>query len=379
MRQKGVNIMLISADRSGTIGGFEGLTKEVLSAGAEGLLILAADQNGFTPEIADPVLRRIPVPVTGGTFPAIIHGGAKLEKGTVVVGTSRPMTVRRVAGLSDPATEYEQLLEEEIPDVGDARTMMVLVDGFSQRIGAFIDGLFNMFGPEVNYIGGGAGSLSMEQKPCLFTNQGMAVDSAVIALLDSESSVGVCHGWESISGPHKVTESDRNVVKTLDWKPAFDVYREIVEKHSGKDFTEDNFFDIAKSYPFGIAKMGTERVVRDPLMLGENGSMICVGEVPEGSFIDVMNGDAKSLLAAAGRAHDLSHESITGNTELSIFMDCISRVLFLGERFEEEINAVYDDKSPLVGACTIGEIANSGGNYLEFYNKTSVVANLVTI
>jgi hypothetical protein len=48
----------------------------------------------------------------------------------------------------------------------------------------------------------------------------------------------------------------------------------------------------------------------------------------------------------------------------------------LEDRFGEEIEAVYRESTPLVGALTIGEIANSGRDYLEFYNKTSVVAVL---
>ncbi|SPF40896.1 hypothetical protein SBDP1_320012 [Syntrophobacter sp. SbD1] len=61
---------------------------------------------------------------------------------------------------------------------------------------------------------------------------------------------------------------------------------------------------------------------------------------------------------------------------LKIIMDCISRVLFLGDRFREEIEVVNHGTRPTIGACTIGEIGNCGTEYLEFYNKTAVVAVL---
>jgi len=57
-----------------------------------------------------------------------------------------------------------------------------------------------------------------------------------------------------------------------------------------------------------------------------------------------------------------------------LFIDCISRVLFLGDNFQEEINAILQYNQNLVGALSLGEIANTSKEYLEFYNKTSVVA-----
>ena len=55
-------------------------------------------------------------------------------------------------------------------------------------------------------------------------------------------------------------------------------------------------------------------------------------------------------------------------------MDCISRVLFLEGDFDLEMKAARIPDLPMVGVLSIGEIANSGQDYLEFYNKTAVVA-----
>jgi hypothetical protein len=58
-------------------------------------------------------------------------------------------------------------------------------------------------------------------------------------------------------------------------------------------------------------------------------------------------------------------------------IDCISRSLFLGTDFQRELAAI-DDGLPMVGALTLGEIANSGRDFLEFYNKTAVVGLIAT-
>jgi len=171
---------------------------------------------------------------------------------------------------------------------------------------------------------------------------------------------------------------ERNVIKTLDWRPAFDVYREVVEAVSGQTFTDDNFFDIAKGYPFGINKFDSEKIVRDPIVLGENGAMVCVGEVPEESYLSILRGSVPSLVQAAATALDRSKDDFNhvSPVQTTLFIDCISRVLFLNEDFDQELKAVYDEQVDLIGALTLGEIANNGRDYLEFYNKTAVVAIL---
>ncbi|MCK5149137.1 FIST C-terminal domain-containing protein [bacterium] len=371
--------MFIKVDSTGTVENLKKSIKEVVGTeGINGIMILACDENGFTPKDVDGVLKDCRVPVFGGIFPAIIHGKTKFEKGTIVAGLNSEPTLHIIPQLSDMSVEYEDIIDEEIANIGITKTIFVLVDGFAKRISALIDSLFNVFGLEINYIGGGAGSLSFEQKPCLFTNEGLIMDSGLLIMLEMESGVGVSHGWNDVRGPFRVTESDRNVIKTLDWRPAFEVYREIVEEHSGKTFTDDNFFDIAKAYPFGISKLGTEKIVRDPLMTGDNDSLVCVGEVPEGSYVHILNGDLHSLVQAAARALALGKDAYNSTSApgTTLFIDCISRVLFLQDEFSQEIDAVYQENFPLIGALTIGEIANSGKDYLEFYNKTAVVGIL---
>lgn len=371
--------MIIKIDRTGTVAGFKQTLDQVLAHDqVKGVMILACDANNFSPESVDDLLQGVDVPLFGGIFPELIYAREKLSQGTIVAGLSSTPNVQILPHLSNMDIDYEELIAEKIPDVGQTETIIVLVDGLAKRISALIDSLFSTLGLELNYIGGGAGSLSFEQKPCLFTNDGLQQDVALLVLLDITSGVGVSHGWQSISGPYKVTEADRNVIKTLDWQPAFEVYRAVVEKTSRQTFTADNFFDIAKGHPFGINKLDAEKIVRDPIMLADNGALICVGEVPEESFVDILAGNTPSLVNAARNALRLGQKAFNGHSQpqTTLFIDCISRVLFLQDEFDQELEAVYDETMPMIGALTLGEIANSGQDYLEFYNKTSVVGVL---
>jgi hypothetical protein len=369
--------MNILVDREGRPENLRALLDTLAAdASVASILLLAADGNGWTPQTIDPVLTAAGKPVFGGVFPQVLHGNEHLEKGMVALGLPHPAKIGVIEGLSDADRDFDAAVNAAFPDPPARGTMFVLTDGFSRRISALIDALFNNFGLAINYLGGGGGSLSLVQKPCVITPAGLVQDAAVLAWLDVGSGVGVAHGWKSISQSHRVTESEGNVIISLDWRPAFEVYREVVESHSGLRFAADNFFSIAKAYPFGIAKLGAEVVVRDPLMV-EGNRLICVGEVPTGAFVHILNGNLDSLVAAAGEARSGAERTFRdGTPTMEIFIDCISRVLFLENDFGLEMAAARNPALPMIGALTIGEIANSGRDYLEFYNKTSVVAML---
>lgn len=91
----------------------------------------------------------------------------------------------------------------------------------------------------------------------------------------------------------------------------------------------------------------------------------------------VMHGEKGKLIQAAQQAKERAFLSFgAAHPQAMIFVNCVSRALFLGEDSASELTAVWQDGIPLLGALTVGEIANSGGDYLDLYNKTSVVGLL---
>jgi hypothetical protein len=375
--------MLISVDRSGSVAALRELVEKTAAhQSVKAIMLLTCDENGFTAETIDPILQGVSKPLFGGIFPYIIHDSDKLQRGTIVAGLTQCAAVHVVAGLSDPKVDYDGVIDEIFTSVGDAKTMLVLVDGFAKRVTDLIDSLFNIFGLEMNFIGGGAGSinpaaLDMDQTPCLITNKGLTNDCALLVSLDMASGIGVRHGWEKLSGPFKITEARGNAIVSLDWRPAFEVYREVVEKSSGRTFTDDNFFDVAKCYPFGMNKIESEVIVRDPFTEEDNALIFGV-DIPQEAFVDILTGDKASLVKAAGEALENATRAFegSGGAKTMLLIDCISRALFLGDDFCEEIDAVCTGETPLIGVLSLGEIANSGKDYLEFYNKTAVVGVL---
>ena len=369
--------MRIELDRSGNPEQLREMLQEMeADPKVRGILIFSCDENNISSDQIDPALQACQKPLFGGLFPQIIYQEEHLSRGTLVIGVFADCEVCAIPGLSERESPLSSEHIEQLARVNSSRrqTMAVFVDGFATRICGLLDMLFEEFGFQFNYVGGGAGSLSFQPKPCVFTNQGLLQDAVVLAVINAPSAVGVAHGWTPISDPYKVTESSGNVIHSLDWRPAFEVYREIVEQHSGQVFDSENFFDIAKAYPFGLAKFGSEMVVRDPLSRQED-SLVCVGEVAEGAYGHVLHGNNESLLSAAEEAKRRARESF-GNKDASaqLLMDCISRVLFLGDEFSAELKNVHSPEAMMFGALSLGEIANCGDAYLEFYNKTAVVS-----
>lgn len=74
-------------------------------------------------------------------------------------------------------------------------------------------------------------------------------------------------------------------------------------------------------------------------------------------------------------AKEAKEDAFLEVNHFTLFIDCISHVLFMGEAFHQELDAVYDENIYFIGALTLGEIANNKKHYLEFYNKTAVIAN----
>ena len=339
------------------------------------VLIFLPEGNQWPTSDLDALFQGFTKPIIGGIFPQIISQHQPQTTGAILVGLSVPISIHTLPMGTDQESQIAEALEQDFPEQYNNTTLLVFTDGLAAGCAVLIDQLFNHFGLAINFIGGGAGSLSLQQSPCVITNAGLQQDIAIVGMLNSSGGVGVAHGWEPITEAYRVTESLGNTIISLNWQPAFEVYQDVIKQHGQLSITEENFFDVAKAYPFGITKVNAELVVRDPIITRDN-QLICVGDVPEGSFVHILTGDLASLPAAAAEAKSRALASLPEQSPIQwqLVIDCISRVLFMEQHFERELASVSIEQVPMVGALTLGEIANNGQDYLEFYNKTAVVA-----
>ena len=325
-------------------------------------LLLVAEKTLFDYTL----LQKSQLQCYGGIFPEIIFEQKHLCEGLIAL----PLQLKPILleDISQPITHKQTL--------STISSMMVLVDGLSSFIDPFLVSLFEATNKECMIFGGGAGKLTLKQEKVLFSPTHLTQDSALIIPLESKVELGVSHGWEFLQGPFVATATKNNVLEQINYENAFDIYKKIVEEDSGKKFTDENFFDLAKSYPLGIVSYSGEVVVRDPIAKDGN-HLVLVGDMPEHSIIEVLKGSDTKLIQAAKNA---AQQAMSSNDEksIAIMIDCISRVLFLEDMFAKEINAVEEvlKDVPLVGILTLGEIANNAETYINFYNKTCVIGTL---
>jgi hypothetical protein len=256
-------------------------------------------------------------------------------------------------------------------------SIITIIDGLSPYISSFLEQLFESLDANSELIGGGAGKLTLKQEPVIFNNNEIFQDAALLIGFKNQIHVGVRHGWNYLEGPLIASSTNKNILHQIDYKSAYTTYKDIVEKDSGLVLDEDNFFQIAKSYPLGIIKFDQEVIVRDPIVKDKD-SLVLVGDMVQNSVINILKGNKDSLVESAGLACMEAKKSCNQEFEKVIMFDCISRVLFLEENFNEELNEVQNqtNNKPIFGALTLGEIVNEGDIHINFFNKTCVIGLL---
>jgi len=317
-------------------------------------------------------IKKFNKPLVGCIIPELIFNGSRKDNGILIIPLKHTLIAQRF-DLNDTSEKIiTQLEKTQNNSIEPESSLFTFLDALSPNKDLFIESLFNFFGINPTYIGGGAGSLKFEPFDCIIDNDGFHNNAAVIGWINKKIALGVAHGWNSISEPLKVTKTSGNEIISINWKTAYEVYQNIIEEHSGKKLSPEHFFDLAKSYPLGIIKIDAEMVVRDPIKTN-NGSIFTVDDVNEGEYVQILHGNIDSLLSGAQKAREIAYANISGRDYQDVFcIDCISRVLFMEDNFDKELKIISKNNS-INGILTIGEIANPGETYLEIFNKTVVI------
>jgi len=270
------------------------------------------------------------------------------------------------------------------------RGLFVFPDGLSVSGSNILSGIERRLGPDVLLAGGTAADDLYFQKTFQFFNDEILTDSmpGVVFCGNIKIGIGSRHGWVPVGRPRRVTRSSGHIVYQLDRRPAVSIYEDFLGLKRN-ELMEDTLASMTLTYPLGTEMQGhSEYLLRDAIRVGRAGSLICTGDVLEGSEVRLMIGGYESALEAAQQAACDALEQLGGERLKGALVFCsVARQKMLGSEFQGEIDVIRDALGGsgvrLGGFYTYGELATakqgrgkSRRSASLFQNESVVVAAL---
>ena len=255
-------------------------------------------------------------------------------------------------------------------------TTLTLVDGLSGAGERFVQSIVDNTEPLHQVAGGAAGDEGKFVATHVGNGKGAATDVAAAVHVFGRTpwGIGIGHGLEATTQKMRVTRAKGNVVSEIDGRPAFSVYQEHAKKR-GMEISPASAGEYLIANELGIIVAGKVTRARAPLSVGSDGSLTCAAEVPQGSFVAILDGEPHAMVAAAREAANEALVNLQGREPAGVLLfDCICRGMILKDGFQREIDAVRSvvGDVPVGGFLTYGEIASYSGRVESWHNTTAV-------
>ncbi|MDD5472041.1 MAG: FIST N-terminal domain-containing protein [Sideroxydans sp.] len=325
------------------------------------------------------------LPLVGGIFPALLEGGVFRTQGVWLLRFDRMPPTMLLEDLPTDAEATEARMREVCASLvshlnGTAHaTLFMLFDAMQPNIGSILDALYLNLANRVHYAGVNAGSETFQPMPCLFDAERVIGNGALFMLIPDHQGAILEHGYHAPTRTVYATSTEGNRIAQIDWRPAFEVYQELVREQYGIEIDQQNFYEHAVHFPFGIVRANHHVVVRIPVALNDDGSLFCVGEVPANSVLTLLERpevDTHETLRVLMDGLQAMGDGKEGDDLLLFY--CAGRRMHLGmEQATAELQEFSSRTSPsnIAGALSLGEIGGSTlHGYPLFHNATLVVA-----
>lgn len=262
-------------------------------------------------------------------------------------------------------------LAEALAEPGLA-AIFVLVDGLSVNGTALTEGIADVL-PDVPVSGGLAADGDRFGHTWTLV-AGQALEGHVTAVGFSgnrfEIGFGSAGGWEPFGPDRVVTRSFGNVLYELDGHRAADLYLDYLGDRTGQAPASGWML------PLAVKDLDGRTVVRAVRSVHEaEGSLTFAGDIAQGATAQLMRGSVDGLVHGA---HMAAKQATTGRECVAIAVSSLGRRALLGERTEEELDAVLEALPAdvvLVGFHGYGEIAPVDGTN-DVYDQTMTITTL---
>lgn len=350
-----------------------------------GVLALVAEKDR---ETGVPLLRKLcndsGIPLYGAVFPALIDQDRFSNRGCVLLRFDVMPFARIYAPLQPIDLQAGEVIGQLARDVADRMdrpresALFLVFDAMVPTIATLLDELYLKLADRVRYMGVNAGSETFRAMPCLFDNERTAQDGVLAILLPKHPGAVIEHCYQAPKRMISATSTEGNRIIAIDWRPAFDVYREAAREQFGVGIDRDNFYQVAVHFPFGIMRANGEIIVRMPVALEEDGSIFCVGEVPPNALLTLLRApvvDSLQTVEKLAQGLNARYGPLAGEDLLTFY--CAGRRIHLGAGAEVELAELRRRIGPArqAGALSLGEIGHSLQEGYPFFHNGALVCS----
>lgn len=229
----------------------------------------------------------------------------------------------------------------------------------------------------INYLFGAAAGDDREfQNTFVFSGKKL-ISSGVIALAIDRDKIDIVgsrgFGWSGIGTQRIVTKAKKNIVYTIDDKPAINFYKNYLH------ITQEDMPDMGADFPLEVQLNNGQILYRAAIHINEkDGSLLFAGHVPENSKVRISAPIGEMVIEHIQKSIQTSLRSHHQfKADFTLIFPCAAHKKLLGTYSIKEIEAVYNavQQSPLIGFYAYGEIASSLDSN-AFHNETFVTVQL---
>ncbi|MBV8679518.1 MAG: FIST C-terminal domain-containing protein [Aquitalea sp.] len=266
-------------------------------------------------------------------------------------------------------------------DTNALQLVLVLGQGVAINGSAMLEGMRSVLGSHLPIVGGLAADDAAFRRTFTLGPQGSS-DHALVAVGLSGQQLRLGHGsfggWSTFGPVRKVTRCHDNILYELDGAPALEVYKRYLGEYAA---------DLPGSgllFPFSMLGDDLQETGIIRTIMGvdeEQGSITLASELETGCHLKLMHASTNSLVQGAEAAASAAcqPQDASGDS-LAILVSCVGRKLVMGDRVDEEIEAVTDalgSATVLAGFYSNGEISPfAPGQPSRLHNQTMTITTL---
>ena len=347
---------------------FETALAPIMNAQPNLVLVFGGVSFFESPKLADVLKKVLPETALAGCSTAGEIAVDRVYDNTCVVtglhfeNTKTLAVSSKIDGMADSFAAGERLAA--LLPAADLHAVLVFGTGVAINGSALVAGMQAKLAPSVSISGGLAADAGAFKQTWTIGPDG-AKDDHIVAIGLYGSNVRVSYGtfagWEPFGPARKVTRCSENVLYELDGERALDIYKRYLGDYA-KDLPGSGLL-----FPFEMLGEEQEKSNIFRTILGvneEEGSLTLAGDIDPKGYLKLMHSSTDKLIEGAETAAKTAFGdgARVDDSSLAILVSCIGRKLVMGDRVDEEIEAVADvlgENTTVTGFYSNGEIAGT--------------------